>query len=110
MLQCAAVCCSVLQCAAVCCSVLQCAAVCCSILQYAAVCCIVGCGASCQKAITFSPLAKMNIKEKIHRQSLHDYFFSSWSLVCGCLQSLSLSGKAVCVAVCCGVVQGGEDS
>jgi len=33
MLQCVAVCCSVLQCVAVCCSVLQCAAVCCSALQ-----------------------------------------------------------------------------
>ena len=38
MLQCVAVCCSVLQCAAVCCSVLQCVAVCCSVLQCAAVC------------------------------------------------------------------------
>jgi len=37
MLQCAAVCCSVLQCTAVCCSVLQCVAVCCSVLQCVAV-------------------------------------------------------------------------
>jgi len=62
LLQCVAVCCSVLQCVAVCCSVLQCVAVCCntlspgrmmhysivirvavgcSVLQYAAVCCSV---------------------------------------------------------------------
>jgi len=41
VLQCAAVCCSVLQRAAVCCSVLQCAAVCCSVLQCAAACCSV---------------------------------------------------------------------
>ena len=48
MLQCAAVCCSVLQCAAVCCSVLQCAAVCCSVLQCAAVCCsVLQCAAVC---------------------------------------------------------------
>ena len=33
MLQCVAVCCSVLQCVAVCCSVLQWVAVCCSVLQ-----------------------------------------------------------------------------
>ena len=33
MLQCVAVCCSVLQCVAVCCSVLQCVAVCCSVLH-----------------------------------------------------------------------------
>ena len=41
MLQCVAVCCSVLQCVAVCCSVLQCDAVCCSVLQCVAVCCSV---------------------------------------------------------------------
>jgi len=44
LLQCVAVCCSVLQCVAVCCSVLQCVAVCCSVLQCVAVfavCCSV---------------------------------------------------------------------
>ena len=41
VLQCVAVCCSVLQCVAVCCSVLQCVAVCCSVLLRVAVCCIV---------------------------------------------------------------------
>ena len=40
MLQCAAVCCSVLQCVAACCSVLQCVAVYCSVLQCVAVCCV----------------------------------------------------------------------
>jgi len=39
MLQCVAVCCSVLQCVAVCCSVLQCLAVCYSVMQYVAACC-----------------------------------------------------------------------
>ena len=39
MLQCVAVCCSVLQCVAVCCSVLQCVAVSCSVLQCVALCC-----------------------------------------------------------------------
>ena len=38
MLQCVAVCCSVLQCVAVCRSVWQCVAVCCSVLQCVAVC------------------------------------------------------------------------
>ena len=38
MLQCVAVCCSVLQCVAVCCSILQCVAVRCSVLQYIAEC------------------------------------------------------------------------
>ena len=41
VLQCVAVCCSVLQCVAVCCSVLQCVTVCCSVLQCVAVCCSV---------------------------------------------------------------------
>jgi len=46
VLQCVAVCCSVLQCVAVCCSVLQCVAlqcvaVCCSVLQCVEVCCSV---------------------------------------------------------------------
>ena len=39
VLQCVAVCCSVLLCAAVCCSVLQCVAVCCCVLLCVAVCC-----------------------------------------------------------------------
>jgi len=39
LLQCVAVCCSVLKCVAVCCKVLQDVAVCCSVLQCVAVCC-----------------------------------------------------------------------
>ena len=39
MLQCVAVCCSVLQCVAVCCSVLQCVAASCSVLQCVATHC-----------------------------------------------------------------------
>ena len=39
MVQCVAVCCSVLQCVAACGSVVQCVAVCCSVLQCVAVCC-----------------------------------------------------------------------
>ena len=41
MLQCVAVCCSVLRCVAVCCSVLQCVAVCCSVLHCGTVWCSV---------------------------------------------------------------------
>ena len=37
MLQCVAMCCSVLQCVAVCCNVLKCVAMCCSVLQCVAV-------------------------------------------------------------------------
>ena len=48
MLQCVAVCCSVLQCVAACCSVLQCVAVCCSVLQCVAVrCSMLQCVAVC---------------------------------------------------------------
>ena len=56
MLQCVAVCCSVLQCLAVCCmwglqiycGMLQCVAVCCSVLQCVAVCCsMLQCVAMC---------------------------------------------------------------
>ena len=43
VLQCVAVCCSVLQCVAVCCSVLQYVAVCCSVLHCVAVCVAVCC-------------------------------------------------------------------
>ena len=53
MLQCVAVCCSVLQCVAVCCSVLQCVAVCCSVLQCAAVCCsVLQCVAVCRSVFS----------------------------------------------------------
>ena len=41
MLQCVAVCCSVLQCVAVCDSVVQCVVVCCSVLQFVVLCCTV---------------------------------------------------------------------
>ena len=52
MLQCVAVCCSVLQCVAVCCSVLQCVAVCYSALQCVAVCCsMLQCVAVCCRVL-----------------------------------------------------------
>ena len=53
VLQCVAVCCSVLQCGAVWCSVLQCVAVCCSVLQCVAVC---GFGASWRWEDSKNPL------------------------------------------------------
>jgi len=44
----AEICCSVLQCVAVCCGMLQCVAVCCSVLQCVAVCCsVLQCVAVC---------------------------------------------------------------
>ena len=52
MLQCVAVCCSVLQRVAVCCSVLQCVAVCCSMLQcVAARCSVLQCVAVCRSVL-----------------------------------------------------------
>jgi len=48
VLQCVAVCCSLLQCVAVCCSVSQCVAVRCSVVQCVAVCCcVLQCVAAC---------------------------------------------------------------
>jgi len=54
MLQCAAVCCSVLPYVAVCCRILQCAAVCCSVLPYVAVCCrMLQCVAVCCSVLPY---------------------------------------------------------
>jgi len=84
MLQCVAVCCSVLQCVAVSCSVLQCvlcfitmaivhsllgsvlrcAAVCCNVLQCAAVCCnVLQCAAVCHSVA--SNCTVLSLKEMI---------------------------------------------
>ena len=85
MLQCFAVCCSVIcicECAdAVCCSVLQCVivcSVCCSVLQCVAVCCVVGVTSIC-----FSRMATSN------------------NFVCAFTDSLVLQ----CVAKCCIMLQ-----
>ena len=77
MLQCVAVCCSVLQCAAVCCSVLQCVAVCCSVLQCVAVCCsVLQCVAVCctkQAEILKSQLATRHTRHtSLYRVSAKD--------------------------------------
>jgi len=74
-----AVCCSVLQCVAVCCSVLRHVALCCNALQCVAVC-YLSCGR--RGVNTSKPFATPNIFAR--------------SLCCSVLQ---------CVAVCCSVLQ-----
>ena len=77
MLQCAAVCCSVLQRVAACCSVLQCVAVCCSVVRCSAVWC------SALQRVCFAPIA------------------SGFVLQCVAVCYSVLQ----CVAVCCTVLQ-----
>jgi len=93
VLQCVAVCCSVLRCVAVCCSVLQCAAVCCGVLQCVAVCCsVLQCVAVCCSVL--------------------------WcvAVCCSVLQCVAVCFRVLqcvavrynvlqCVAVCCSVLQ-----
>ena len=79
MLQCVAVCCSVVQCVAVCCSVLQCVAVCCSVLQCVAV--------------------RRMRKETMRRNQLAHIVLQCVAVCCSALQ---------CVAVCFSVLQSRE--
>ena len=85
MLQCVAVCCSVLHCVAVCCSVLQCAAVCCSVLQCAAVrCSVLQCVAACSLAVCDSVLRCVAV------------FSNVFALFCSVLQCVAVCYVAVC--------------
>ena len=75
MLQCVAVCCSVLQSVAVCCSVLQCVAVCCSVLQCVAVCSsMLQCVPQTKGGATISRLLKMMF-------SFAEYSLFYWALL-----------------------------
>ena len=110
MLQCIAVCCSVLQCVAVCCSVLQCVAVCCSVLQCVVVCCIVlQIGAVCYvsqnnvctdvnniyiRAVLFSKIAE-TICAQISTRACFLYL-----CVCVCVCVCVRVCECVCVYVC----------
>ena len=104
MLQCAAVCCSVLQCVAVCCSVLQCVAVCCSVLQCVAVCCsVLQCVAVCCSVlqcvcstgyITKVPLSFIYVFQGTRKCAAQDTSRDVVLLLC-----------CTCVAVCCSVLQ-----
>ena len=93
VLQCVAVCCSVLQCvsvcfralqgAAVCFFVLQCAAMCCGVLQYAAVCCsVLQCAAWTTKGREFTVLQSHPEERYSHLQSI------CWNLLQQCCCNL----------------------
>ena len=109
MLQCAAVCCSVLQRAAVCCSVLQCVAVYCSVLQCAAVrcsvlqCAAVGCSVLQRAAVCCSVLQCAAVCcSVLQRVALTDRQLPHLSL----LDVLALVGSVLQrTPVCCGVLQ-----
>jgi len=92
MLQCIAVCCSVLQCVAVCCSVLQCVAVWCSVMQYIAVyCSVLQCVAVLLWNTTFW------LRRRASGMFIYD---------CSVLQCVAVRCSALqCVAVCCSVLQ-----
>jgi len=66
VLQCVAMCCSVLQCVAMCCSVLQCIAVCCSVLQCVAVCC------SVLQCIAVHPWLSGGVRARMHSMVQRD--------------------------------------
>ena len=92
VLQCVAVCCSVLRCVAVWCSVVQCVAVCCNVLHYVAVCCsVVQCG-----AVWCSVVQLVAVQCSVLRcVADKDYRLSPVALT-GVLQCV-----AMCVEVCC---------
>jgi len=98
VMQCVAVCCSVLQCVAVCCIVLQCVAMCCNVLQCVAVCCSVLQCASCNQ--TSSNLADQ-----------HAHPWVGVAMCCRVLQCFTVWSTSrfysmlQCVAVCCSVLQ-----
>ena len=91
MLQCVAVCCSVLQGVAVCCSVLRCVAVCCNVLQCVAVCCSeLQCVAVCSSVsltdilkchlAEFYQLIDMSLKHNFAERHLPEFLSARWYL------------------------------
>ena len=101
MLQCVAVCCSVLQCAAVCCSVLQCVAVCCSVLQCVATCCSAVCCSVLQYVAVCCSALQRSVALNFSQVSLMG-LFSYTRLVCRslnvyiCMSFLTRSSDVQC--------------
>ena len=83
MLQCVAVCCSVLQCVAVYCSVLQYVAVCCSVLQCAAVCCSV-LQSTLDSLIRTSTVAPKNAQITLETPRTPLFIYNEVKLLCFC--------------------------
>ena len=129
MLQCVAVCCSVLQCVAVCWSMLQCVAVYCSVLQYVqfrdtpgaaifsprvilhnhlsvAVCCsVLQCVAVCSILIHSQCRCKFTSRSVLQHVTLCCSVFNSEILYCRRICSSSMSLSKLSVAECCRVLQ-----
>ena len=104
MLQCVAVCCSVLQCGAVCCSVLQCGAVCCSVLQCVAVCCsVLQCVAVCCSVLQCAAVCCNVLK----RVAVCCHALQCVAGCCRVLQGVAARYSVMlqCVAICCSVLQ-----
>jgi len=79
VLKCVAVCCSVLQCVPVCCSMLQCVAVCCSVLQCVAVCCsVLQCVAVCRSVRARTLLIRQIFVNIFKSQIPNDFFSLTW--------------------------------
>ena len=110
MLQCVAVCCSMVQRAAVCCSVLQCVAVFCSVLQCVAVCCNV---LQCVAVLQLTCVRACVSCTGIHVLQCVAQCVAVWCSVlqcaavcCSVLQrAVAFCSVLKCVAVCCSVLQ-----
>ena len=105
-----------LQCVAVCCSVLQCVAVCCSVLQ-----CVAVCGVICMthrdvttRVIAVSEYSGELIVDKtisppiytpLYQQSAHHYIKNNQLTNIYTTLSTISSPQLQCVAVCCSVLQ-----
>jgi len=85
VLQCVAVCCSVLQRVAACCSVLQRVAVCCSVLQRVAACCsVLQRVAACCSVLQWyhDTAAKSSLLEKFTQKNDHRIYFRIFTQCC----------------------------
>ena len=96
MLQCVAVCCSVLQCVAACCSASQCVAVRRSVLLYVAVCCSVLLVNLIHVSHIDGLCTTYERVTSLIRTNHVSYFVVQVDVCCSVLQ---------CVAVCCSVLQ-----
>jgi len=99
VVQCGAVCCSVLQCFAVCCSMVQCVAVCCSVLQCVAVWLWLYVRGAVQHSLSATPMHLSHLllvlKDHLVRRSTHElsHDASISSPTCATMGCLRLVGS-----------------